>query len=151
MLYFIISLIALALISVTMLVRANDISFKKGFTWQVRKLSFIVVGFAPVGIALRELSTDCQPSIYEVLFRCGLAGVFMTTPYLPPWWKWISDYAKDAHPLDAVREMEHTLWSALVAQWRRFIAWLCRRPPNGPRDPGPGGGGEGGPGPVHWP
>lgn len=88
----IISSIALLLIALTMLARANDLGSRPGVFWMVRRIGFVLSGFSPFAI----IYFDWQALILEqvtvtwwhVLFRCGLACVFVTTPYLPPWWKW---------------------------------------------------------------
>lgn len=87
---FVISAIALFVISITMLARANDLRWRPGTKWQVRLIGFILSGCAPIGIIGTEWLTQELPSPYEVIFRVGLMFVFMTTPYLPPWWRWIS-------------------------------------------------------------
>lgn len=92
---FFISLLCLLVISATMLARANDLRWRKGLHWNARLIGFVLAGFAPVGIILFEFFAEAWPSIYEVLFRLGLALVFVTTPYLPPWWKWISGMGGD--------------------------------------------------------
>lgn len=97
-LMFVLSTIALALVSATMLARANDLRWKKGLTWHVRLLGFVFTGFAPFGIVTIEYVTGDWPNVYECFFRVGLSLVFLTTPYLPPWWKWISGRAPEEHP-----------------------------------------------------
>lgn len=84
--YYIISTICLLVISATMLARANDLRWKAGLHWNTRLIGFIVSGFAPWGVIIFERT----PGFYETLTRFGLMLVFITTPYLPPWWKWIS-------------------------------------------------------------
>lgn len=90
MLFFIISSIALLIIAVTMLVRANDIGKRKGVKWHVRRVGFILAGFSSVAIILNEYVTEQYATFYALCFRVGLAFVFLTTPYLPPWWKFIT-------------------------------------------------------------
>lgn len=90
MLQFILSALALLVVAVTMLARANDLRWKTGMHWNIRLVGFICTGFTPIGIIGVELVTRNYPNIYEALFRVGLAMVFVTTPYLPPWWKWIT-------------------------------------------------------------
>lgn len=87
---FIVSTVCLFLVSITMLARANDLRWRKGLLWNVRLIGFILAGCAPLGIVAVEFVRGEMPNIYEVIFRVGIAVVFMTTPYLPPWWKWIS-------------------------------------------------------------
>lgn len=90
MFFYVISCIALLVIAATMLARANDLRWRSGFHWNARLIGFILTGFAPFGIMGWEWFAEQWPSLYEVLFRFGLMLVFLTTPYLPPWWKWIS-------------------------------------------------------------
>lgn len=87
---FVLSCIALLVISATMLARANDLRWQKGLAWNARLVGFILAGFAPFGMMGIEFRSQAWPNFFEVLFRWGLMLVFVTTPYLPPWWKWIS-------------------------------------------------------------
>ena len=84
------STIALVLISLTMLARANDLGARPGLVWHVRRMGFILAGFAPYAIIYVDWRTRGQfLNIYEVIFRCGVGFVFVTTPYLPPFWRWL--------------------------------------------------------------
>jgi hypothetical protein len=87
---YIISSVSLLLIGITMLARANDLRWRKGIHWNARLIGFILAGIATIGIVGHEWLASDWPSFYEIIFRVGLATVFLTTPYLPPWWKWIS-------------------------------------------------------------
>lgn len=93
---FIISSISLLIISATMLARAHDLKWQKGWHWNIRLVGFILVGASCIGVIGAELWTRELPNIYETIFRLGLAMVFTTTPYMPPWWKWISGKDGDA-------------------------------------------------------
>lgn len=84
-----ISTAALLLISVTMLCRANDLRFRRGIAWNARLVGFMLSGCAPVGIVLTEFAARDWPGVYSVAFRVGLALVFLTSPHLPPWWRWV--------------------------------------------------------------
>lgn len=88
--FFIVSSLSLLVVCVTMLARANDLRWKPGLHWNTRLIGFVLAGFAPVGVVMHEATTGLYPNVYETLFRVGLMLVFVTTPYLPPWWKWIS-------------------------------------------------------------
>jgi hypothetical protein len=88
MLKLIITLIALAVIAVTMLVRANDLRWRKELKWRARLIGFVISGFSPVGVALC-LVQGADPGWYLTSFVVGLSLVFVTTPYLPPWWTWL--------------------------------------------------------------
>lgn len=89
-LWFAISTVSLLIVSITMLARANDLRWKPGLKWQIRFLGFVLCGTMPIGILGAEAAYQAWPSPYEAFFRLGLMCVFVTTPYLPPWWKWIS-------------------------------------------------------------
>lgn len=99
MTFFIISAFSLLVIAITMLCRANDLRWRSGIKWQARLVGFILCGALPVGIIGDELYSGAWPSPYESFFRLGLMFVFLTTPYLPPWWRWISgkDDANDTN------------------------------------------------------
>ena len=88
---FVASAVSLGIISITMLARANDLRWRKGLIWNARLLGFILAGVAPFGVIGWEVAMQEWPSLYEVVMRIGLMLVFITTPYLPPWWKWITD------------------------------------------------------------
>lgn len=85
-----VSSFALLIVSITMLARANDLRWRKGWHWNFRLFGFILSGVAPVGVVGYNIAMREYPSVYEVLFHLGIMFVFLTTPYLPPWWKWIS-------------------------------------------------------------
>ena len=89
-LWFVVSTLSLVVIAITMLCRANDLRWRPGLKWQVRLIGFILCGTSPIGVIGAEWMTQTWPSPYEAVFRLGLAFVFITTPYLPPWWRWIS-------------------------------------------------------------
>lgn len=93
MVYFVLSSISLLLIAVTMLARANDLRCHNGLVWKARLVGFIMVGAASFAIPVHEFSTGQYPNQLQTAFRVGLMLVFMTTPYLPPWWKWISGFS----------------------------------------------------------
>lgn len=83
------SFIALFIISITMLARANDLRIRAGFHWNLRLAGFVLAGFAPWGLILIDWVHGRTPTIFSTIFNLGLMLVFVTTPYLPPWWKWI--------------------------------------------------------------
>jgi hypothetical protein len=89
-LWFCVSTLSMIVIAITMLCRANDLRWRNGVKWHFRLIGFVLCGTAPIGIIGLEWITRTWPSPYEAVFRLGLALVFVTTPYLPPWWRWIS-------------------------------------------------------------
>lgn len=90
MIWFIVSTFSLIIISITMFYRANDLRWRPEPKWQVRLVGFMLAGVMPVGVVGTEWYFSEWPSPYEAFFRAGLMLVFITTPQLPPWWKWIS-------------------------------------------------------------
>lgn len=90
MILFVVSTVSLVLVSVTMLARANDQRFRPGWQWRMRLVGFMLAGSAPIGIIGYEVMFLDGPTIYETVFRVGLAFVFLTTPGQPPWHKWIT-------------------------------------------------------------
>lgn len=86
---FVLSSFSLLIITVTMLCRANDLRLRRGWIWHARLLGFILSGCAPIGIIGQELLLREYPSVYATVFRIGLMLVFVTSPHLPPWWKFI--------------------------------------------------------------
>lgn len=96
-----ISSASLLLVSVTMLVRANDLGWRPGLVWHIRRIGFAFTGFGPWGVIYMDISQGGSGlTVFEIVFRLGLALVFVTTPYLPPWWKWMLgvDGADQAEP-----------------------------------------------------
>lgn len=85
-----ISTIALTIVALTMLVRANDLRWKKGLVWNARLVGFICAGFAPIGVVIWGWYYKDYPTFYEAAFHLGVSLVFLTTPSLPPWWKLIT-------------------------------------------------------------
>lgn len=100
MVFVIISSIALLLVSATMLARANDLGWRPGVLWFFRRIGFILAGFAPWAVIYIDFQTrGAFLNLYECLLRVGVALVFVTTPYLPPWWKWITGRADIKDPM----------------------------------------------------
>lgn len=88
MLQFLITTLALLIIMVTMFLRAYDLKLK-GLRWNVRRIGFCLAGFSPIGIIVQAYRTNEYGGWYMTAFLVGITLVFMTTPYLPPWHKWI--------------------------------------------------------------
>lgn len=88
--YTILCIIPLLLISITMLGRANDLGTRPGKIWHIRRVGLILAGVMPWGMCFTIIRTDAiGVSFYDFLFWWGAAIVFMTSPFLPPWWKWM--------------------------------------------------------------
>lgn len=86
---FAITAFSLLIISVTMLARANDLRWRPKLRSQLRLIGFVLSGTAPIGMIGAMWTLQNWPSPYFTAFSVGLVLVFTTTPYLPPWWKWL--------------------------------------------------------------
>ena len=84
----------LLVIAATMFVRANDLRWRAGAQWQVRFIGFSLAGVGGLIVPLYDLYKGGIPSFWEVVFRIGVTCVFVTTPYLPPWWEWLTGNRK---------------------------------------------------------
>lgn len=90
---------AMVVIAVTALARLDDISPDQcSSRWQVRRAGLIMVGAASIGIgiepvtilAFKGMPMEDFPSWKEVMIRAGFALTWITTPHMPPWWRYIS-------------------------------------------------------------
>lgn len=81
---------ALVMMCLTCLGRLNDIGPDKiGYRWNLRRLGFIIVGLASVTLLGMPFGIFDFPSWSEVFMRWGVMFVWLTTPGMPPWTKWI--------------------------------------------------------------
>lgn len=82
---------ALAIIGITAIVRLNDIT-AVGKRWFVRRLGMILVGMSAVTLITAPILgyAGSFPSWRSVLLYWGVALTWLTTPNMPPWWKYIS-------------------------------------------------------------
>ena len=89
--------LALIVVSITMLARANDLRWRSGLHWQIRLIGFILAGAAPFGIIGYGWQENLGWfALYLTAFLVGVAAVFVTTPYQIPWWKYISGIGESA-------------------------------------------------------
>jgi len=84
----IISVVALAFISLIMLLRGNDFRRRSVQAGRhvvfIRMIGFILAGFAPWGIVGWWFILGLFPSPFMTAFLVGVGCVFATTPNLPP-------------------------------------------------------------------
>lgn len=87
------SVFSLLMMCVTCLGRLNDIGTDKvGHRWNMRRLGFVMVGLSTVTLlGMPLLGAMDAPSWSEVFLRWGVMLVWLTTPGMPPWTKWIWD------------------------------------------------------------
>lgn len=87
---FFLSSCALGMVSIIMFFRCNDLGFRPGFFWMKRRIGFILVGTMPLAMLYSHAMRGARDlTFFDTLFHVGLALVFMTTPYLPPFWQWL--------------------------------------------------------------
>lgn len=89
MIAFVISSVAMFLVVMSVIARANDQRLKSGLRWHLRLFGLIFMAGAPIGIVGYEIITHRWPDWYNVLFRIGVLFVLMTTPGQPPWHHWL--------------------------------------------------------------
>lgn len=86
-----VSLPPLSVIVITALARADDI---KGtdFRCFVRRIGFILAGAGALSLAVAPVLgyTNSFPSWRAVTLYWGFALTWLTTPGMPPWWKYVS-------------------------------------------------------------
>lgn len=104
---YVVSTVALLIIGLTALARVNDISLEqRGFRWQARRLGLVMVGAACLWLILEPLATAHHwPTWPEIMLRWGVALTWLTTPYMPPWWRYITGEFKDGTPLSQQRDL----------------------------------------------
>lgn len=87
---YIVALPALAVILITAIARVNDIS--KTLTskrWQVRRAGLSVAAGASAALLAAPLA-GASMSWGTAALIWGFALTWLTTPEMPPWWRWIS-------------------------------------------------------------
>lgn len=97
-----ISGVALMVTAITSLSRLNDLLPEQvSKRWQARRVGLIMCGAAAIGLLVEPLLVWAQgipmvdfPSWREVMMRWGFALVWITTPHMPPWWRYVSGQYK---------------------------------------------------------
>ena len=87
---------ALLILSFTALARVNDIGPERtGWIWQWRRVGLSLVGVASVSLVAAPFVEDYNwPSWKVLLLSWGFALSWISTPGMPPWWKYVSGEAK---------------------------------------------------------
>ncbi len=86
------SLPPLAVICITAIARVNDIGKNKvSKRWQFRRMGLSIVASSSAIALLGPLAALAAFPIWStVALYWGFALVWLTTPEMPPWWRWIS-------------------------------------------------------------
>lgn len=91
----IVCIVAAFLILITAFARLNDIKRNQNsLRWWVRRvgLLFVSVSMVMTIAAYFTVATEHWSSILKITGLWGFALTWITTPGMPPWWKWISRY-----------------------------------------------------------
>lgn len=93
--------IAAALIFITAIARLNDIKRDQtGLRWYTRRMAWLMVIVAS-GMLIAQFFTISSPFYYLVMRFCfvwGVCLVWMTTPGMPPWHKFIARFDPKVQP-----------------------------------------------------
>lgn len=96
------SAVSLSITAVTALARLNDLGSEfSSKRWQVRRFGLMAVGAASIGLVAEPLIVWFNghpmidfPTWREVMLRFGFSLVWITTPHMPPWWRYVSGQYK---------------------------------------------------------
>ena len=88
----VLSTIALLGIAATALARVNGIGQgKNSKRWHVRRVGLIMAGVGALALCAAPLMGLDRPPLWrDVIFKWGIMLTWLTTPHMPPWWRWIS-------------------------------------------------------------
>lgn len=83
---------ALAILGVTALARVNDIgSDRTSWIWQWRRIGLTLVGVCAAALAFAPFQAIPEfPTWKGILLAWGFALSWISTPGMPPWWKYVS-------------------------------------------------------------
>jgi len=87
---------SLLILSFTALARVNDIGPERtGWIWQWRRVGLSLVGVASVSLLAAPFVGDYNwPTWKGLMLSWGFALSWISTPGMPPWWKYVSGEAK---------------------------------------------------------
>ncbi|QKW95606.1 hypothetical protein AXL3_25 [Stenotrophomonas phage vB_SmaS-AXL_3] len=94
-LFDILIVIAAFVILITALARLNDIKrSQKSKRWWVRRVGLLFVSVSMVMMIMSyfTVATPYWNQVMRILGLWGFALTWVTTPGMPPWWRWISRY-----------------------------------------------------------
>lgn len=92
LLTYLVAAVMLGAIGATALARLNDIRQEQTQTrWQMRRLGLMMVFAACLWNIIAPLSGHAEmPNWKDVMLYCGFTLTWVTTPGMPPWWRYIS-------------------------------------------------------------
>ncbi len=89
------SLPALLFLWITAVARVNDID-SPGARWQIRRGGLILAVGGTVAMGLEPLYGGAYPTRGELFLLYGFVGTWLTTPNMPPWWRYVA--GREANP-----------------------------------------------------
>lgn len=91
------SVLPLMIVIITCIARVNDIGrSNKEMHWHFRRLGFVLVGGASGWLLLSPMWDFSYAGEAGVTFFFGQAMVWVTTPNMPPWWRYITGEFRQA-------------------------------------------------------
>lgn len=97
-------------IGLTSLARANAIhEDSTGPQWDSRRMGFATAGSTALVYLVGPIF-EIYPNWLELLMAWGVANVWLTTPNMPPWWKWWSGEWKDIHVKEQLKSFVKSLF-----------------------------------------
>lgn len=120
--WYLLSVPALMVILVSAITRANDIpndALHKALRWQVRRIGLLLVAAASVmelltPFTLSRMSLGEVTWLHAALFW-GWALTWFTTPYMPPWWRYILGDHRFGKSFSLLNEVR-ALWNSFNAR-----------------------------------
>lgn len=85
------SILPLLIVIITCIARVNDIGrTSKELRWHFRRLGFVFVGGASGWMLLSPMWDFAYVGESGLTFLIGQSMVWVTTPNMPPWWRYIT-------------------------------------------------------------
>lgn len=98
LLTYLISFLSLAIVIVTAFARVNDMNpHLTGIRWHFRRAGLVFAGAGAFAVLANHFPVWGNPVEWnETLLYTGFAMSWLTTPNMPPWWRWISGHLHNA-------------------------------------------------------
>ena len=101
---------AYIVLALTALARINDIKpEQEELRWDFRRNGLALTGAVAIMYLVGPLF-DQYPSWRATLIAWGVALVWLTTPGMPPWWKWMTEEHVDLHLWDKLKAFAKSLF-----------------------------------------
>lgn len=101
---------AYIVLALTALSHINDIKpEQEALRWDFRRNGLALTGAVSIMYLVSPLF-DQYPSWRATLIAWGVALVWLTTPGMPPWWKWMTEEHVDLHLWDKLKAFAKSLF-----------------------------------------